>query len=131
VTMEGLNRVTLIGNIGADPELRTLSNGSAKLGIRLAVTEAYFDRNKQRQERTEWVSVVLWDRRAEGLGKILQKGEAICVEGRLSTREYEDREGNKRRLTEVTATNVVLLSQRPRRDTERPAAEDQGSLFGD
>src|SRR6478736_7909123 len=105
---EGLNRVILLGNLGADPELRMTNSGSAVLKLRLATSETYLDRNKQRQERTEWHSVIVWGRRAEALGKFLGKGDRLLVEGSLRTSSYDDKEGNKKYRTEVVATNVVL-----------------------
>jgi len=105
---EGLNRVILLGNLGADPELRMTGGGTAVLKLRLATSESYLDRNKQRQERTEWHRVVVWGRRAEGLGKVLGKGDRILVEGSLRTSSYDDKDGNKRYTTEVIATNIVL-----------------------
>lgn len=105
---EGLNRVILLGNLGADPELRSTSGGTAVLKLWLATSESYLDRNKQRQERTEWHRVVIWGRRAEALGKILTKGDRILIEGSLRTSSYDDKDGNKRYTTEVIASNVVL-----------------------
>lgn len=105
---EGLNRVILMGNLGADPELRMTNGGTAVLNIRMATSESYLDRNKQRQERTEWHRVVIWGRRAEALGKILTKGDRILIEGSLRTSSYEDRDGNKKYTTEIVANNVVL-----------------------
>lgn len=105
---EGLNRVLLLGNLGADPELRMTSGGQAVLKLRLATSETYLDRNKVRQERTEWHNVVVWGKRAEALGKILSKGSRIFVEGGLRTSSYDDREGNKRYKTEIVAQNIIL-----------------------
>jgi single-strand DNA-binding protein len=105
---EGLNRVILLGNLGADPELRMTGGGTAVLKLRLATSESYLDRNKQRQERTEWHRVVIWGRRAEALGKILNKGDRLLVEGSLRTSSYDDKDGNKKYTTEVIANNVVL-----------------------
>ena len=96
---DGLNRVMLLGNLGADPELRMTPNGQAVLKLRLATSESYLDRNKVRQERTEWHSVVVWGKRAEALNKILSKGSRIFIEGGLRTSSYDDREGNKRYRT--------------------------------
>jgi single-strand DNA-binding protein len=104
---EGLNRVMLLGNLGADPELRVTPGGQAVLKLRLATNETYLDRNNVRQERTEWHRVTIWGRRAEALGKLLQKGDSLFVEGRLQTSSYE-KNGEKRYSTEVVGTNVVL-----------------------
>ena len=104
---EGLNRVMLLGNLGADPELRVTPGGQAVLKLRLATNESYLDRNNVRQERTEWHRVTVWGRRAEALGKILQKGDSLFVEGRLQTSSYE-KNGEKRYSTEVVANNIVL-----------------------
>ena len=105
---EGLNRVMLLGNLGADPELRMTSGGQAVLKLRLATTENYMDKNRQRQERTEWHNVVIWGKRAEALAKILTKGTRIFVEGGLRTSNYEDRDGNKRYRTEIVCSNILL-----------------------
>jgi single-strand DNA-binding protein len=117
---EGLNRVTLLGNLGADPELRFTQGGAAVLNIRLATTETYLDKDKVRRERTDWHNVVLWGKRAEALGKILTKGGRILVEGSLRTSSYDDRDGNKRYKTEVNASNIVLLGSRG----DAPARDD-------
>jgi single-strand DNA-binding protein len=105
---EGLNRVLLLGNLGADPELRMTGGGQAVLKMRLATSETYLDRNRVRQERTEWHNVVVWGRRAEALAKFLTKGSRLFVEGGLRTSSYEDRDGNRRYRTEVVANNVIL-----------------------
>jgi single-strand DNA-binding protein len=104
---EGLNKVMLLGNLGADPELKVTQGGQAVLKLRLATTESYLDRNNARQERTEWHRVTLWGKRAEALAKFLTKGERIFVEGRISTSSYE-KDGEKRYSTEVVATNIIL-----------------------
>jgi len=103
-----LNKVELIGRLGADPELRMTNSGQAVLKMRLATSETYLDRNRQRQERTEWHNVVVWGKRAEALGKFLTKGSRLFIEGGLRTSSYEDRDGNKRYRTEVVANNVIL-----------------------
>ena len=109
---EGLNRVMLLGNLGADPELRFTQGGDAVLNIRLATTERYLDRNKQQQERTDWHSVTVWGKRGEGLAKILSKGSTILVEGSIRTSSYDDKEGNKRYKTEINAHNIVLTGSK-------------------
>lgn len=110
---EGLNRVVLIGNLGQDPELRYTQSNQGVLSLRMATTESYFDTSaKERKERTEWHSVVIWGKRGEALNKILSKGSRLCVEGRLQTRSWEDKQGSKRYATEINATNVILLGGR-------------------
>jgi single-strand DNA-binding protein len=121
---EGLNRVMLLGNLGADPELRVTPGGQAVLKLRLATNESYLDRNNVRQERTEWHRVTVWGRRAEALGKILQKGDSLFVEGRIQTSSYE-KNGEKRYSTEVVATNIVLSGGRGRGEGA-PAREAGG-----
>jgi single-strand DNA-binding protein len=127
---EGLNRVMLLGNLGADPELRVTQGGQAVLKLRLATNESYVDRNNVRQERTEWHRVTVWGKRAEGLGKILQKGDSIFVEGRLQTSSYE-KNGEKRYSTEVIANNILLTGGGRGRGEgavrERPANREQSS----
>jgi single-strand DNA-binding protein len=125
---EGLNRVMLLGNLGADPELRVTPGGQAVLKLRLATNESYMDRNNVRQERTEWHRVTVWGRRAEALGKILAKGDSLFVEGRIQTSSYE-KNGEKRYSTEVVANNIVLAGGRgrgegaPAREGGRPQRE--------
>ena len=104
---EGLNKVMLLGNLGADPELKVTAGGQAVLKLRLATTESYLDRNKTRQERTEWHQITLWGPRGEALAKFLTKGERIFVEGRIQTSTYE-KDGEKRYRTEIVATNIIL-----------------------
>lgn len=106
---EGLNKVMLIGNLGHDPELRYTQKGQAILSMRLATNESFLNRDNERQERTEWHRVVLWGKRAEALNKILAKGRQIYVEGRLQTRQWDDKDGNRRYTTEVVAGNVILI----------------------
>jgi single-strand DNA-binding protein len=124
---EGLNRVMLLGNLGADPELRFTQGGQAVLNMRLATTESYLDRDKVRKERTDWHNVVVWGKRAEALGKILSKGSSLFVEGSLRTSSYEDREGNKRYKTEVVANNILLTGGRGRGGG---APDDTGGYSG-
>lgn len=108
---EGLNRVMLLGNLGQDPELRFTQGGQAVLNIRLATTETYFDRDRQKKERTDWHNVVIWGRRAEALSKILSKGSSIFVEGSIRNSSFEGRDGQKRYKTEISAKNVILAGR--------------------
>jgi single-strand DNA-binding protein len=105
--MSGLNKALLVGNLGADPELKVIAGGQAVLNLRLATTESYLDKQNQRQERTDWHTVVVWGKRAEGLAKILTKGSQIVVEGRIQTRSYE-KNGEKRYATDIVASNIIL-----------------------
>ena len=131
---EGLNRVMLMGNLGADPELRFgQSAEQAVLKLRLATTERYFDkRGNEWKERTDWHSVVVFGKRGEALHKILTKGSTIFIEGRLQTSSYE-KEGQKHYRTEVIATNVLLGGGRggaPREDGARAGGGGGGGGSG-
>lgn len=120
--MEGLNRVTLLGNLGADPELRMTGGGQAVLKLRLATTESYLDKDRKRQERTEWHSCVVWGKRAEGLAKVLGKGDRVYLEGGLRTSSY-DKDGEKRYKTEIVVSEVILCGGKP---SSRPRNEHAG-----
>jgi single-strand DNA-binding protein len=132
---EGLNKVMLLGNLGADPELRMTGGGQAVLKLRLATSETYLDRNKVKQERTEWHSVVVWGKRGEALGKILSKGSRIFVEGGLRTSSYDDKEGKKRYRTEIVASNIILSGDKggggARREAPPPNESDGAGKFSD
>lgn len=107
---DGLNRVTLIGNLCADPELRSSHAGQAILNMRLATSESWFDKaSDERKERTEFHTIVMWGKRGDALSKFLSKGSKLCAEGRLQTRSWEDKQGAKRYTTEVVASNIILL----------------------
>jgi len=106
---EGLNKVMLIGNLGMDPEIRFGQSGNAVLRMRLATTERYMTRGGERQERTEWHTVIFFGNRAEGLSKVLTKGTTVYVEGRLQTRQWDDKDGNKRYTTEIVGTGLLFL----------------------
>lgn len=129
---EGMNRVMLLGNLGADPELRYTAAGQAVLNIRLATNETFLDRNKVSQSRTEWHSVVVWGARAEALARIVSKGMCLLVEGWLRTSSYE-KDGVKRYKTEVVAKEVCFASRRGAPATtgeEQAPGDDAGMLDG-
>ena len=109
--MDGLNRVMLLGNLGADPELRFTQSGQAVLNMRLATTETYLNKDKERVERTDWHNVVVWGKRGEALAKFLTKGSSVFIEGSLRTSSYDDKEGNKRYKTEINANNIILTGR--------------------
>jgi len=110
--MAGLNKVILIGNLGRDPELRYTASGQAVANFTLATTESISKRDGGREDRTEWHRIVAWGKLAEICGEYLSKGRQIYVEGRLQTREWEDRDGNKRWTTEIVARNMQMLGRR-------------------
>lgn len=107
-----VNRVILIGNLGADPEVRHLESGASVARIRMATNESYKDKNGQWQDRTEWHDVVAWRALAERAEKSLKKGMTIYVEGKLTHRSWEDKEGNPRRTTEVSANYIRIVNRR-------------------
>jgi single-strand DNA-binding protein len=108
--MGTVNKVILVGNLGRDAELRYTPGGAAVATLSLATTEGWNDKGGQRQEKTEWHRVILWGKQAETLNEYLTKGKQIYVEGRLQTREWNDKDGNKRYTTEIRGDRVVLLS---------------------
>ena len=107
--MGSVNKVILVGNLGRDAELRYTPGGAAVATLNLATTEVWNDKNQQRQEKTEWHRVVLWGKQAESLQEYLTKGKQIYVEGRLQTRQWDDKDGNKRYTTEIRGDRSVLL----------------------
>ncbi len=107
--MGSVNKVILVGNLGRDAELRYTPGGAAVATLNMATTEVWNDKSGQRQEKTEWHRVVLWGKTAESLSEYLTKGKQIYIEGRLQTRQWDDKDGNKRYTTEIRSDRVVLL----------------------
>jgi single-strand DNA-binding protein len=107
--MGSVNKVILVGNLGRDAELRYTPGGAAVATLNMATTEVWNDKGGQRQEKTEWHRVVLWGKTAESLNEYLTKGKQIYVEGRLQTRQWDDKDGNKRYTTEIRGDRIVLL----------------------
>ncbi len=105
----GVNKVILVGNLGADPDMRFTPSGQGVCELRVATSESWNDKNGQRQERVEWHRIVVWGKRAEVCSKYLSKGRQVYVEGRIQTRTYDDKDGNKRYITEVIANDVQFL----------------------
>jgi single-strand DNA-binding protein len=106
---EGLNRAILVGNLGVDPELKYTQGGQAVLRLRVATTESFLNRSGERQERTDWHTVVVWGKRGEALNKILSKGRTVWIEGRIQTRSWEDKDGGKRYATDIVANQIGLV----------------------
>ena len=109
---DGLNRATILGNLGADPELRVTGGGKPVCRMRVATSESYLDRDNKRVETTEWHTCSLWGKRGEAVAKMLRKGDRVYLEGKLRTSEYE-KDGVKRYTTEIVVLNVVLCGKRP------------------
>ena len=109
----GVNKVMLIGNLGADPEVRYTAGGAAVANVTLATAESWRDKESgEQQERTEWHRIVFFSRLAEIVGEYLKKGSQVYVEGRLQTRKWQDRDGNDRYTTEIVASEMQMLGSR-------------------
>ena len=107
--MGSVNKVILVGNLGRDAELRYTPGGAPVATLNLATTEVWNDKAGQRQEKTEWHRIVLWGKTAESLSEYLIKGKQLYIEGRLQTRQWDDKDGNKRYTTEIRGDRIVLL----------------------
>ena len=135
----GVNKVILIGNLGADPELRYTPDGTPVCNFRMATTEGWSTREGEQREHTEWHTVVTWRRLAEICGEYLAKGRTVYVEGRLRTRSWEDQNGVTQYRTEIDARDVQMLGSRdaaraeepreqPADQQEEPASQDEDDL---
>ena len=132
--MAGVNRVILIGNLGKDPEIRSLEGGVKVANFSLATTESYKGKNGEKVDQTEWHNIVLWRGLAEVAENYLKKGNSIYVEGKIRTRDWTDKDGNKRYTTEIIADNMVMLGGRrdqsdngnnpPYQKQEKPAPQE-------
>lgn len=122
--MAGVNKVILIGNLGKDPELKYFEGNIAKATFSLATTEFYKDKNGNRAEQTEWHNIVLWRTLAENASKILKKGSQIYLEGKLQTRQWTDKEGQKRNITEIVTESFTLLQSREKSNDSGPLGSD-------
>lgn len=111
--MAGVNKVILVGNLGKDPEVRHLDNGRAVANFSLATSETYKNKQGERVTNTEWHNVVLWSPLAEIAEKFLKKGGQVYIEGKLTTRSWDDQDGNKRYTTEVVGRELTLLGGKP------------------
>ena len=122
--MRGVNKVTLIGNLGKDPELQYLEGNIAVAKFPLATTETFKDKNGQTTSQTEWHTVVLWRGLAELAQKYLHKGSLVYIEGRLRTRNWEDKDKNRRFSTEIVGDNLIMLDKRKDGEHYHSAAGD-------
>lgn len=141
-----VNKVILVGNLGKDPELRYTPSGTAVCTFSLATTDRFKNKQGEQQERTEWHNIVVWAGLAEICGKYLTKGKQIYIEGRIQNRSYDDRDGNKRYITEIVANEMQMLGGRggggggfedaparsgSSRPAPQPAAKDVPDEFDD
>jgi len=121
--MTGVNKVILIGCLGRDPEVRYTPNGVAVANFSIATSESWKDSKGEKQEKTEWHKIIAWKRLAEICVEYLEKGSRVYIEGKLQTRSWEDRDGNKRYTTEVVASQMQMLDTR--RDDKADAVNEQ------
>jgi len=111
--MASVNKAIIVGNLGKDPELRYAQGGGAVCNFSIATTDSWADKNSgQRQERTEWHRVIAFAKLAENVAQYLKKGSPVYIEGRIQTREWQDKEGQKRFTTEIVAQSIVFLGKR-------------------
>lgn len=125
--MGTVNKVIIVGNMGRDAEVRYTPGGAAVATLSLATTDVWNDKSGQRQEKTEWHRVVVWGKQAETLAEYLTKGRQIYVEGRLQTRQWDDKDGNKRYTTEIRSDRIVLLGGRGGGEAGGGGGGDYGS----
>lgn len=126
-----INRVFILGNLGADPELKTTGGGSSVCEMRIATSESWFDKSSnERKERTTWHRVIVWGKSAENCAKYLRKGSKAFVEGRIQTREWQDQSGNKRHTTEIVANSVQFIDTTSGGGGQREPAK-KGGRFED
>jgi len=118
-----INKVILLGNLGADPEIRYTAGGTAVATLRVATTEQWKDKDGEKKEHTEWHRVIVWGRLGEICGEILEKGSKVYIEGKNQTREWTDQNGVKKYTTEVVAKEMKALSRRKSDGGDRPGYE--------
>lgn len=123
--MAGVNKVILVGNLGKDPEIRQLENGTKVASFSLATTESYKGKDGNKVEQTEWHNIVLWRGLAEVAERFLKKGNTIYVEGKIRSRSWEDKEGNKRYTTEIVGDNMTMIGGR--RDADSTTSQSGGN----
>lgn len=111
--MAGINKVILVGNLGKDPEVKYLEGGIAIAKFPLATTETIKDKNGQKQDQTEWHNIVLWRGLAEIAEKYVRKGQTVYIEGKIRSRSYDDKDGNKRYITEIVGETMQMLGKKP------------------
>jgi single-strand DNA-binding protein len=127
--MASVNKVTLIGNLGRDPETRYMTNGEAVTNITVATTETWKDKTSgEKQEKTEWHRVTFYRRLAEIAGEYLKKGSQVYIEGRLETRKWQDKEGKDRYTTEIIANEMKMLGSRQGAGDRTPSEDREPAM---
>lgn len=126
----GLNECNFLGNLGADPELKSTRGGQSLLKLRICVNESV-RKGENWEDHSEWVNITVWGRRAESLGRILSKGDKIFVSGQMRTTSYEDRNGVKKYTTSINADKVILCGGRERRGETRSSSYDPEDQYPD
>lgn len=119
--MAGINKVLLLGNVGKDPEIRALENGRKVAKFPLATNEPFKDRNGNLQDRTEWHNIIFWGPIADTIEKYVKKGSQLFIEGRLTTRSYDSKEGVKKYITEIEGSNMTMLG--------KPGGNESGGTY--
>src|SRR3990170_7410506 len=119
--MAGVNKVILVGNLGKDPELRYAPSGMAIANFNIATTETWKDKSGAKQEKTEWHKIVAFNKLAEICGEYLNKGKQVYIEGKIQTRQWEDKDGNKRYTTEIVANTLQMLGRAEKAEEAAPA----------
>jgi single-strand DNA-binding protein len=123
-----VNKVILVGRLGKDPEVKYTQGGTAVARFSLATDEVWKDQSGEKQQKTEWHNIVAWNKLAEICGQYLAKGRLVYIEGRLQTRNWEDKDGNKRTTTEIRADNMVMLGGRPEEGRQEKSVSPAASL---
>lgn len=132
--MAGLNKVTLIGNLGKDPEVKHLDSGAVVANFSMATTESYIDKSGNKVDQTEWHNIVFWRKQAEIAEKYLSKGKQVYVEGKIRTRSWDDKDGNKRYTTEILGDRFIILGRKDddvNNNTNKPSSDVSSSQSND
>ena len=122
----GVNKCIIVGRLGSDPELKTVTGGQTVCKFSIAVSESWVGKDGQKQDRVEWINIIAWAKLAENCGKYLAKGRECYVEGKLQTRNWEDTDGKKRYATEVVASNVQFIGGQAQAETSNKPVDNFG-----
>jgi single-strand DNA-binding protein len=129
--MGGVNKVILVGNLGKDPEIKYLEGNIARANFSMATSEFHKDKNGNKIEQTEWHNIVVWRSMAESAEKLLKKGTQIYLEGKLQTRQWLDKDGNKRNITEIVGESFLILQKKEPNQNNAEAEDTTPTGFAD